>query len=370
MLSVIKFSLFMLMALMVLPTSAKSIEDGKRFRALIIGIDGLKGVPFYERAFLENGAPNLKLIALHGQYTRCGKVDDPYCAHAHSMPRFDSNYAWVTASGWASVLTGVNSDKHLVKNNDFQSQADFYQTSKQFPTFLSQLKQKGLITAVGGVGNFLSSMNGANGRFHLSIGVTDFECGVNAANQSASVEANAQTSCNVDYRQSLNGSDPLRDEKLTAWLLQMINYNGDKSPDVIMGVYDTVDGAGHYYGFSSNPGYMSAISRVDKDVGALIQAIQRRVSLYNEAWLVVMTSDHGGHLNSDGSGSHHKQPWDDEVVPFVIGVFGKNITLVNQGVMNDTHVTQMDVNPSVLNWFGLQSKGSAIIRSQYSVAGH
>lgn len=365
----IKMVLSFILVFAFMPALGQKIESGVRYRALVIGIDGLKGVQFYERAFIQNQAPNLKFIADQGQYSTCANVQDTHCAHAQSMPRFDSNYAWVTASGWASVLTGVNSDKHSVKNNDFQHQSHYYQLAKQFPTFLSRLKQQGLITAVGGVGNFLTSMNGTDDNLHLSIGIVDFECGVNAAGQSSSVAATASSSCNVDYRQSLNGSDPGRDDKLTAWLLSMINLEGAKSPDLIMGVYDTVDGAGHHYGYSSNSGYMTAISKVDDSIGLLIQAIQKRISLNNEAWLIIMTSDHGGHVNQSGGGSHNNVPMDDEVIPFVIGVLGKNIALTHRGAMNESTITQMDVNPSVLYWFGIRPNTNAIVRSEYHRAG-
>lgn len=344
-------------------TYAQKVEFGQRFRALVIGLDGTKGVQFFESVFQQNTAPNLKSIADQGQYASCTSIDDSHCAKTHMGPRFNPSFEWITSSGWAAVTTGVNTNKHLVKDNEFDSQSVFYQTSHLYPTFFQYLKRQGYITAAGGVGNFLSSINGNDN--HVSTGIIDFECGIDKDKKTSSVPANAENSCNLDYRRSFDGDSPDRDKKLTQWLLTLINSNGTKSPDVIMGVYDTIDGAGHHYGFSSNPGYLNAIATVDGEVGQLIDAIKSRVANNHESWLVLITSDHGGHVNADGGGGHDKVKLDDEVVPFVVGVFSNSLTLTNHGPFNATDVNQMDVSPSVLNWFNMHSATDGTVRSQY-----
>jgi hypothetical protein len=345
---------------------AQKIEHGQRFRALIIGIDGMKGVQFHQQVFLQKGAKNINFIAQHGQYATCTDVTDPNCAHTHLGARFSPDYSWVTSSGWASVITGMNVNKHLVKDNDFESQKIFYQTTRQFPTFFSQLKQKGFVTAAGGVAAFVSSINDYGSKAHVSAGILDYECGIDNNKKSSSVAADAIKSCNADYRQSANGHDPLRDELLTKWMVNLINKSGSQSPDVIMGVYDTVDGAGHDFGFSSNPGYLSAITRADNQIGQLVQAIQTRLKKSNDVWLVIITSDHGGHVNPDRSGGHGNVANDDEVVPFVSAVFGDNLYLEDTGAIDADNVTQMDTNPSILHWFNLPTNVTdGVVRSQY-----
>jgi hypothetical protein len=347
---------------------ALKIEHGQRFRALVLGMDGTKGSQFYERVFLQSQqAPNLKKIADQGQYARCASVTDTHCARTHLGPRFDPAYSWVTSTGWAATLTGVNTDKHLVKENDFESQSVFYKTAQQFPTFLYQLRQRGFLTAAGGVANYISTIDSpGTPNASVSRGILDFECGVDYKNQRAMVDALADTSCNASYRHSLDGDDPERDARLTDWLLSMINNSGVKKPDVIMGVYDTIDHAGHVYGYDSNPGYLRSISNVDAYVGRILEAIQQRVETTNEVWLVIITSDHGGHMNADGTGGHDQVRFDDEAVPFVSAVFGKNIRLQNSGEMQDLNVSQMDTSPSVLHWFDVAAqKSDGVVRSQY-----
>jgi hypothetical protein len=346
---------------------AEKIENGQRFRALVIGIDGMKGAQFYQRVFQDDEAPNLKAIANLGQFAVCSSVFDPHCARTHLGPRYNVGYKWVTSTGWATVLTGVDTDKHLVKDNEFESQIVFSQTTKNYPTFLGQLKQHGFVTAAGGVGNYMSSMDtNDDGSASVSTGILDFECGFNAEERTSSVDAKANNSCNVDFRQSFDGGDSNRDVNLTHWLVNMINTDGGNSPDVIMGVYDTIDHAGHHFGYSSNPGYMSAISTVDSNIGDVIQAVKTRSVLKHEVWLVMVTSDHGGHVNSDGSGGHDVVFFHDEVIPLVVGVFGEHVKLTHQGPISTLDAKQMDVSPTVLHWFGLsQAVTDGTIRSEY-----
>jgi hypothetical protein len=353
-----KFLLAVMLVCISLPSAAQKIEHGKRFRALIIGMDGTKGVQFHESVFINKESPHIKMITENGQYTTCLSVDDAHCARAHLGHRLGPDYFWVTSPGWATVLSGVNTNKHLVKENDFESQRIFVRTSQQFPTFLYQLKQKGLVAAAGGVGNFLSSI-GDDGS--VSAGILDYECGEDVVHQQSSVIANAGKSCNANYRKSFNGDDEARDAKLTVWLQSLIEMNGEQSPDVIMGVFDTIDEAGHHYNFGSNAQYLKARANVDAYIDTLMVALKKRVEESNEVWLVVITADHGGH------GTNHSDALgDDEVIPFVISTFGSRVTLLQQGELKDGNVTQMDVSPSVLHWFDRQSNVSdGIVRSQY-----
>lgn len=345
---------------------AQKIENGQRFRAIVIGIDGMKGTAFHQRVFMDNQAPNIKAITDQGQYSICTDTHDDQCARAHLGPRYAPDYLWLTSSGWAAVLSGMNTDKHLVKDNDFVNQSVFYQTAQKYHTFLYELKQQGFVTAAAGVGNFLSSINGSGDQAHVSPGILDYECGIDSVSQHSSVDANATNSCNLDYRQSFNGYDLDRDTKLTSWMVNLINDDSDKSVDVIMGVYDTVDAAGHAYGFTNNPQYLQAVTVVDADIGQVLNAIQQRVKNNHEAWLIIITSDHGGHLTG-----HDNVYFDDEVVPMVVSVFGDNISLAKQGAFGTNDVRHMDTAPSVLYWFGSDTTGrDGVVRSEYSSPTH
>lgn len=359
-----RWLVILLIILFPVISNAQKIENGQRFRALVIGIDGMKGPQFYQRVFDDNKASNLKSIADQGQFAVCTSILDSHCARTHSGPRLGLGYSWVTSSGWAAVLTGVNTDKHLVKDNEYESQAVFAQTTKSYPTFFSQLKQRGFITAAAGVGNYISA-TGSDG-LGVSPGIIDYECGLNPESKRSSVDATAASSCNIDYRQSFHGDDENRDINLTNWLVKMVDTDGDNSPDMIMGVYDTVDDAGHRFNYSSNPGYLNAITTADSEIGNVIDVIKKRVAEKNEVWLVIVTSDHGGHGDLHGGGAHNYIFFHDEVVPLVVGVFGNHVKLNNRGPISARNAKQMDVSPSVLHWFGVsQTVTDGTVRSDY-----
>lgn len=329
-------------------------EQAVRYRALVIGIDGMKGNAFYQHVMSKpTPTPNLFDIASHGQYSQCTSITDKHCARTHLGPRFAADYSWETSSGWATVITGVNTNKHLVKGNGYDSQAIFFNITQSYPSFLKQLKDRGFHTAIAGVGCFISSLNDQASNAHVSTGITDFECGLNIKARQSSVDALATQSCNATWRLSLDGSNEQRDAQLARWMLQMVNDDSAQSPDVVMGVFDTADEAGHHFGYDANPGYLAALSQIDRYLTNVLQAINDRVKTRHEAWLILVTSDHGGHTKQNGHGAHGETYDDDEVIPFMIAVYSDTIHLKQQGMIDSTDIKQMDISPSLLHWFGV-----------------
>ena len=59
--------------------------------------------------------------------------------------------------------------------------------------------------------------------------------------------------------------------------------------------FDAIDYAGHATGFSpTNPAYLDAVATVDGGIGRVLDAMDRRVRLGGEEWLVLVTTDHSG----------------------------------------------------------------------------
>ncbi|MEK6628073.1 MAG: alkaline phosphatase family protein, partial [Bdellovibrionota bacterium] len=194
-------------------------------------------------------------------------------------------------------------------------------------------------TAAGGVGAFISS----SGKKEIEYGVVDYECGF--AKTGSKVDVNSVSSCNLDHRKSFISGDDNRDNQLTAWLLNRIS---DSSTDVIMGVFDMIDGAGHSHGFDNNDKYLEAISAADVQVGSILNVIKERAALNNEEWLVVLTSDHGGHRFL-AWGKHGKKKDQDEVIPFAVALYGSEQKLAALVYP----VTHMDVHPTVMHWHNI-----------------
>lgn len=90
------------------------------------------------------------------------------------------------------------------------------------------------------------------------------------------------------------------DEKLYKLFLEHIN--GDT--DCIFGIFEAPDLNGHGSSFTSeNPKYKTAILETDRYAKGLIEAIKSRPEYEKEDWLILLTSDHGGHDTGHGTQS-------------------------------------------------------------------
>lgn len=319
-------------------------DPAARRRGLVIGIDGLAGPALDRYAFGAGAGGALRALMEHGVYTRCEHPADERCARTHDGPRHNEEFRWDTASGWAAVVSGMNTAGHGVGGNPFDLQSAFVEASRANPTFFKRLRDRGFRTAAGGVANFLTSARGED----VVPGVLDFECGLEAG--ALRVEWRATSSCNLDSRRAGDLEDHARDELLAAWLTREIRSG---SADVLMGVFDEVDAAGHRFGFEDQGGYQDAIGRVDALVGVVLGSLDERAARGDEEWLVVLTSDHGGHDVVFGLwGMHSTTRIEDEAIPFVVATYGAEHPL--QALTSP--VRHMDVHPTLLAFFGFGSE--------------
>jgi hypothetical protein len=236
------------------------------------------------------------------------------------------------------VLSGVDAPRHGVRDNSPASLQVYAQSAREFPSFLLRARQAGLATAAGGVGAFLTSLDGEG----VYPGVLDHECA--DASQDLRATASWTSSCNLTQRLALESRDPQRDAKLADWLIGQIGG----STDVVMGVFDQVDEAGHRAGFGWSSRYREALHTADGLIGRLVAELDRGVEQRCEAWLVILTSDHGGHRRLLLGGSHAAREGTDDAIPFSTTLLGASHApaLVQP-------VRQMDVHPTVLRWLDL-----------------
>ena len=322
--------------------SAMDSSQMLRRRVLILGLDGTTGNQFHQVVWTDNKAPALRNLLSAGIFTHCTHDRDQRCARTHGGHKSGDEYFWLTGPGWASVLTGLNNFRHKVKDNEHESLKAFALTTREFPTFMSTARIHGLKTAAAGVSAFITSYQEDT----TLNGIIDYECG--ALSEGPNVKPNAKKSCNLDYRTSLNAKDANRDIKLTNWYVEQIKKFDS---DIIMGVYDKIDSSGHSNGFDSNSSYLKAISATDKLISKVLAAVAESSKDKNEEWLVVLTSDHGGHRIL-GWGMHGSTENEDEVIPFAISLIGSEKKLKPLRYP----VTHMDVFPTVMHWLGISHK--------------
>jgi hypothetical protein len=312
-------------------------------RAVVLGIDGARGDVVQALARETGRVPALKELMERGAYAACPREDAPGCARAHRGPVENRRMRWVTAPGWATVLSGVDSRRHGVGDNSLASLARYRESARRFPSILMRARLAGLETAGGGVGAFLSSIDGEG----VYPGVLDAECATGVVDGRG--VATATASCNLTRRIALESRDVRRDAKLVDALVREI---ADARASLLMGVLDQVDEAGHRHGFGGAR-YRDALRAADALVARLVEALERGVEQRCEAWLVIVTSDHGGHRRWFGGGDHGRRAGTDDAIPFILAVLGGPAPrpLVSP-------VLQADVHPTVARWLGLPAAGA------------
>lgn len=76
----------------------------------------------------------------------------------------------------------------------------------------------------------------------------------------------------------------------------------DADVDCIFGVYEGPDSCGHGVSFTNNNYlYTKSISDCDRCAYELMERIRARDTYENEDWLILITSDHGGHKRRHGT---------------------------------------------------------------------
>lgn len=87
--------------------------------------------------------------------------------------------------------------------------------------------------------------------------------------------------------------------------LQSVMINAiENGTDLIFGINEFPDGNGHSTGFGSNNyRYVAGVANADRYAFELIEIIEDRKEKYNEDWLIITLSDHGGHGRRHGTQS-------------------------------------------------------------------
>jgi len=203
---------------------------------LIIGIDGCR-----PDALLAARTPYIMALASNGASSFQAQTGIPT----------------ISGPGWSSALTGVWGEKHHVWANFF-SIPDRLARYPVFFHYLKQARPKALTVSI----------------VHWA-----------PINEHIITNADIVFTTNVDEGVAQAGAFVLR----------------NKNADAIFVHFEDVDIAGHTYGFSpTSPQYIRAIEITDYYVGLLMRTMHARKNFAAENWLVILTTDHGGHSKTHG----------------------------------------------------------------------
>ncbi|MFD4292442.1 alkaline phosphatase family protein [Rhodococcus sp. NPDC058505] len=213
----------------------------------------------------------------------------------------------ISGPSWSTILTGVWNDKHGVQDNSFAGAR-----YDQYPTAFTRIET-------------------ANPELHTqSISTWD---GI------ATIAGSGSPAADVVTTTANAGSVGATD---TATATAVANQIASAGPDFIFTQLDQVDGAGHAAG-TDGPGYQKALTRVDAEVGRIVDAVDRRAADTGEQWTILVTADHG-HKPTGGHGGQTPE----EATTFVIARgagYAAGAT--------DNGYTIADITPTVLTNLGV-----------------
>jgi hypothetical protein len=239
-------------------------------KSLVIALDGLR-----PDALAQASTP--RLDALIGGTWQAG-YQGAYTPLAQNL----TDAPTVSGPNHAAIMTGATGSQHGVTGNGDVWMGDF----ATYPPYLSLLEAADGATATACMFTWGTDAEVPSGADYIKDG-----------GDADNVERVAAMLAGT------HGDDS--GDSGTAWAV------GD-DVDAVFLFLDDPDHAGHADGFE--PGvaaYLEEIASVDAQIGSLLDAIAARPTFDEEAWQIVVTSDHGGYHTGHGGGSavEHTIPW-------------------------------------------------------------
>ncbi len=251
-------------------------------KVLFIGTDGFRGDVYGTIA-----TPNLDALVADGYLGREGLTADTA----------------ISGTGWSSLFTGVERDKHGVYDNSFSGK-----NYADWPDVLSRIER------------------------------------VAPSKNTAVALAWSPLATQLPWTGVDTVYDAGSDANVLSKALQLLGQSA--GPDVLLLDFNEPDGAGHagtYFNRDAS-GYTDAIRGVDASIGKLMAALRARPNYANEDWLVIVGTDHGGSIHHG-----HNTPEDRKTL---IAFSGESVPKLGLEPLR-LAPRQVDVAPSILAHLGL-----------------
>lgn len=233
-------------------------SSGKTKKVAIIGFDGARAdaIPMIVKSSCDPNISEAKYSALE----KLKKEGGLYTAYTGGK---ETKQDTSTPQGWATVLTGKwGSENGVVKFTDRMPKAD---------TFLYEYAKQGKKTVFNAI---------------WPVHFTDTYIN--------EIETAKNEKLPAEYFMCEDNDDILTEK--------MIKSVTEDDCDISFCIMELPDHAGHETGFGNrNPLYVKAVTLCDKNAYKIISAIESRPAYGEEDWLIIITSDHGGHLRGHGS---------------------------------------------------------------------
>jgi hypothetical protein len=278
---------FRLIATTVCFFLASSLQARER-KVLTIAMDGVR-----PDALAAANTPNVDSL-VNGTFFGTGGPSGMFSMNAQA------EHLTFSGPGWGAYMTGLHVDRHGADTNGFEN-------------------------VVPGTTDWFVPLEAFNPNLNTRRVLT-WQIASDSFPSGADIVEN--------YEYNNNG-----DQFMTNRVAQLMQ---DQATDAVMMFYSDTDTAGHTCGFSPTAAcYITAIEKVDGQIGQILTGMHARSTFANEDWLVVITSDHGG-LGTGHSGGLPEQ----RTIPFIVA--GPLATTV----LPQANPRQVDVAATVLMYFG------------------
>lgn len=256
-------------------------SDGKIRKVLFLGYDGMRADTAQKMLEMKN-AYNKDLPSFTNEFggiSEVAKLGGIYLAYCGGYTDTLYQQSSDTAAGWTAQFTGKWGLNNGVKEND-----DTKKLSAK--TVILEYAEKGLATSI----NFdWEPLFTVNLKSEINYVMAHSELGAKYI-----ANCKRKSACNTDFDNFIavdSLSVGIGDTFARDCTLNRINA-GDS---VIIGIYDSIDGAGHSSGFSKdNDTYFSAAMTCDTYTYQILREIKSREEKLNEKWLIILANDHGG----------------------------------------------------------------------------
>lgn len=200
-----------------------------RKKVLILGIDGCR-----PDALEKADTPTIDKLRENGAWSLSAQTGE----------------VTVSGPGWSSMLTGVWSEKHRVRDNSFRGSK-----LEKYPHFFRYLKRARPDA--------------------MSASIAHWE------------PINLFITRNVDV-----AATPRTDDAVAETTIRLLK---NRDPDAVFVHFNDVDEAGHTEGFDPEvPEYIQAIQETDARIARILDALEARTDYAHEDWLILVSTDHGG----------------------------------------------------------------------------
>lgn len=227
----------------ILSHDGKNPANPLKKKVLLFGIDGVQ----FQRLAPAN-LPNFRRLTLQRAYT--GGV----------FGQISEQDTW-SGPGWATLLTGVWASRHQITGNG-SGHAD-----SNYPSVFARIRQ---------------AMPSAITASYISWSPI------------------MDTFFSTEKPLISDAVSQLSDAQVTERVVSLLNTG--VGADFLFAQLSDPDNAGHSHGYG--PEYDAAMTAADSRLGQVLDAVQERMALHEEDWLVIVSTDHGRSANGYGHGGH------------------------------------------------------------------